>query len=1310
MSSKLRLVSAFALLLSLFSSCSIGSGSSEETVSSTSQQQPTYPRPTDIEEQPTYTLGEKAVLDDTDGDKVCDYLDFFPEDPSKSSPDLTEEEEFNNNISVANPVTQSQLPFGFLGALAEGQNYYVDADYYSFDLKKGDRVSFILFKGQFQGGTLSLKSAPWNPRLTVLQPSGRTVTTVERDTLISKVFSFEVPEDGTYYVEVSYPDVMAKDYSYSYTVFAVQDSDFDGVPDSIEKVLGSKPETADTDGDGISDYDEIYAFAYQTQQLANLCSGGQNITNYWDVDGDGIPNWYDVDSDGDGVPDRVEGTADDDGDFIPNFVDTDSNGDGKPDTEEVGLSFQQPMDTDGDRVPDFADPDMDNDGIPNSIDNKPIEFQNSAPVDTENNLILYASYSELNGKKFYHTGFVGKPLVLVAKNLGDSVVVLFSSDGKSEAVKPTSIDKEQGLVEVNVPSNLSSGNYNVYLYDENLKVLSNDVGVRVYDLNKDTLITEVDSPLYVGDIATIKGFNLGKGNVSVIFTNGVVTVQAQGVSDGDTVQFTVPDGAPSGYIKVQSGQKESNMLKVQVLRKVTVSVSSQSVNTSALKISVLGLANEYSLDSSGTATVDVETEKPAFVESLYEKDLDGDGSTDYGLIYEGVVLPGESAITLNAKTTVVKWLFYDLGLYRTLSPSEWQKVIDCINNMPEVDALAQKLDQLLKQDPLVISKWNNDELKELFKKAVEAFLTNYSKSFRVTVKPDIKPSEEQFDISLTPVDVANVELANDTKLYLSVEAVAKDGTKIEHHVSSPWDPDIIGPQGWGLLFIATKKELKLQGRDSDVEVITAGLRSPLVDSKEDRYVHGCVNLRTVFDGIVAPIVSTYFIETLTGIDPDSKTAVSIIMELEGPTAFSNYITALEKGDTTIAKLVGYFLTPLEIALNSCLQVPPGATCQNTVKILAKVLGLDPAKLAQKVTSEVAKKVLAKFVPVVGQIDAILDIADKVNTGLGIAVTGYDMAVTPELVRFEVDYPLEVDDVRPSCVNLNTSSDRFNLIVEGKGFAPYTEGHLWWKREVPPEVYLGKVKGKVLYVNGSGTLMNVQFSTKDFTDGDYELKVKHQGQEASYQQKIKVSGKQSIFLTRIDPDTGVPGDIVTLYGCGFVPDVSQTSVYFSSQNGPVQATVLSVKPGEIQVIVPQEAETGDVYVESGGVKSNSLQFTVSTLTLQISFGDCGPANDDTFALYVDGKLIYSMPQPARPFPVDVELSPGNHEVSLVGITAPDNIGTYCISFPSNVTILSGPPTSGDDLTAGVVKKWLIYVDVSKSGELPVVTVPFPGLQE
>ena len=92
------------------------------------------------------------------------------------------------------------------------------------------------------------------------------------------------------------------DLNEKYTIISnptLTDSDFDGVPDDVEKVNGTDPTNIDTDFDGLDDYEEM--------------NWGEDnfITNGWDADTDGdfhndledvfptnYDEWRDTDHDG----------------------------------------------------------------------------------------------------------------------------------------------------------------------------------------------------------------------------------------------------------------------------------------------------------------------------------------------------------------------------------------------------------------------------------------------------------------------------------------------------------------------------------------------------------------------------------------------------------------------------------------------------------------------------------------------------------------------------------------------------------------------------------------------------------------------------------------------------------------------------------------------------------------------------------------------------------------------------------------------------------------------------------------------------
>ncbi len=146
------------------------------------------------------------------------------------------------------------------------------------------------------------------------------------------------------------------------------DNDHDGLTNAEEKELGTDPNNPDTDGDGLSDGDEVHK--YMTNPLKKDSDGdglndGDEVNKYKtnpnnaDTDGDGLsdgdevmkyktdPNKFDTDGDGLSDGDEVNKYKTD-----PNKADTD--GDGLTDGQEVNQYHTDPLnpDTDGDGLKD----------------------------------------------------------------------------------------------------------------------------------------------------------------------------------------------------------------------------------------------------------------------------------------------------------------------------------------------------------------------------------------------------------------------------------------------------------------------------------------------------------------------------------------------------------------------------------------------------------------------------------------------------------------------------------------------------------------------------------------------------------------------------------------------------------------------------------------------------------------------------------------------------------------------------------------------------------------------------------------------
>lgn len=116
------------------------------------------------------------------------------------------------------------------------------------------------------------------------------------------------------------------------------DTDGDGIPDALEEYIGTDPAKQDSDGDGLTDYEERMYFQYDP--LKRDTDGDGTEDGNEDFDGDGLTNLTEKsggtspilrDTDGDGLDDNEEPTYNTD----PTKYDTD--GDGASDGDEVRL-------------------------------------------------------------------------------------------------------------------------------------------------------------------------------------------------------------------------------------------------------------------------------------------------------------------------------------------------------------------------------------------------------------------------------------------------------------------------------------------------------------------------------------------------------------------------------------------------------------------------------------------------------------------------------------------------------------------------------------------------------------------------------------------------------------------------------------------------------------------------------------------------------------------------------------------------------------------------------------------------------------
>ncbi|MGH0034155.1 MAG: FG-GAP-like repeat-containing protein [Myxococcota bacterium] len=144
------------------------------------------------------------------------------------------------------------------------------------------------------------------------------------------------------------------------------DTDYDGLADDNELLVGTDPQDPDSDDDGLFDAFEVGDVADPT-----------------DTDDDGTIDALDPDDDGDGVPTSAEdydgdgnpANDDADGDGIPDYREVDADDDGTSDDVDNCPVAANPTQSDvnGDGIGDACQPDdADGDGWPNDVDNCPV--------------------------------------------------------------------------------------------------------------------------------------------------------------------------------------------------------------------------------------------------------------------------------------------------------------------------------------------------------------------------------------------------------------------------------------------------------------------------------------------------------------------------------------------------------------------------------------------------------------------------------------------------------------------------------------------------------------------------------------------------------------------------------------------------------------------------------------------------------------------------------------------------------------------------------------------------------------------------
>lgn len=1190
------------------------------------------------------------IQQDEDKDGVDDYLDDYPFDANTSQIITFNETEFNGNLNDAN-VLSGNIPYRITGTIyASGS----DDDYFKFSSGEGDLITVSLVK------TNDL----FSPVISVVDGNGNSLPSINKISDNNKVFlSFRTPIDGNFYLIINDKDSFSStENTYTATIF--KDSDLDGISDYLEESIGSNKNSSDTDSDGIKDYYEVNTASF-------------------DVDFDGIPNWLDSDSDNDTIADRNETLTDSDNDDLLDPYDTDSDGNGTDDAIEVGTNPDVPDDYDGDGYSNYTDTDDDNDGVLDVNDNNRLL---AADIDQDS---LISSQGIIYGNKIRGFSLSKGTLEISGNNFSDdSLVILKSVDGIYN-ISPSSVTDT--LISFVLPEII--GKVEIRIFSDSKLTISTITDVVAVN---SPVIFSVDYPngqnyALENDSIILSGINLSEVNT--------VTVNGRNInadsSSSNTVTFSINDTLSSGQISVSTLNDSSNDLEVFIGRVITGNVTlpkNSTYNVSDLKIDFMGIS--YPINSDGSFSLIAKSKESSSI-TIYSTD-----NTSVSVYLSALVLSDENNVVVDSASTASDIMF---SAFNGESSDEVKKksLIEAIRE--NIGVFSDNLENNLGSNPLHISEASLEYIAALTssKNNIYDILKSNnileSRSFRIS---GIKVNEKDGFSVYKDGDPINgkIEIQNDTMLFADYQIKdVSNGKIIKSYANEFYSPNLLEPQYSGFFLYLSSSHIKdVSYKSSKVTVLTPKFRGMTFDNFNKRPEHKLAIRTLVSQGIMPILTQVIPIPSSGGNDCEKALLDAVFLASmnidvaqlwaagEIGKGFTKYLDSmikvfLEEGTKSIikGKLVG------------CLY--GGATDEALAKYLSKIT-----------TKLIGFAVPTKAVSLAG-------------TAVDLGWVVFDFATVENTIDFNVNFPVQIEEIFPTSVKKDGSSKE--IYVQGRGLGKFCSNYDWehvtgtifppkyeevckvWHKPKIKIVSGNEVREVYLSKNADGVYyFPISAGFIESATGKIKVALHHHHLDTQQinevvpivvQAPTDISIVEKLEITNLTPDSGGANTQVTISGAGLSSNAQANVVYFTTSTGSVAATVVDASESQIKVQVPQGAITGDIWVQVENEESNHLTFTVSTTKLTITFGDNGGVNDDTFSLEFEGNTIKTMSAPTRVAYGEVELTKGQiYTVKLKGITAPDAIGTYYISFPSEIEVISGGSLSGSDLTAGVVKSWKV----------------------
>ena len=1255
--------------------------------------------------------------DDVDGDGVNDEVDDFPLDKTKNSftafdeatEDGSTDQSSNQNDGITVAEIVGEVPGVINGSIA-ALSGRPDVDYYKLTFNDTGRYSAVF----------SSNSSTVRPSIALIDSNGAPVATTTANvppTAGWTAISSMVDVVGDYYISVT--DSSGDSNSdWSYTIKIFVDVDLDGVPDDLEQAIESNHLTADSDGDGISDFVEI--------QIALT-----DWANNKDSDGDGIPLWWDLDSDGDSIPDAIEYISENDEpnltneerralnnidlDALMNFLDSDSDGNTLADAAEVGMNPTAPIDSDQDGRPDFMDTDDDNDGLLDLNEEDATRLEALTPASNQpgaNMRIFSLENTILETNDVVRSG---DSVVISGSNLPTETTdtwVMIRGAIDALNLPPSSID-ETG-VHFTFPVGITPGSVEIYLSHGSER--SEPVNVLVISQNAPA-ISRYSVDAEAGKI-TLEGENLN-ASLTINFT-GASTTRDNSSGDSNTYTFNIPFNAQSGFANVVTSAGKSNDIWLQLMRDISGTVILPFGST----VSVTDLDVGWDIDEQITpaADGDFRTNVNMTGSTIVTAVLVDPASTDEDPILSpylmSLVLEDRHTVTLSAHNTALALVWAAINPEGFITGDYLSEAYSLLVNLDEVQDYGEILETKLASDPNALLN-PDGQTQAAAANAILAAINaiqdgiagetltppqDFSSTLqgRADRQPaSITPEGKLDDIQiLERENTGNVNVINDSSMFLSAQVTAKSGALLLPHTTTFWN--FIGPQGYGIASVSSETQLSHpQGRSSIVQIITPGVDREFEPKIEAPYhVWEKLIARTIVQQAFWPAF-----QIAVGLKIDAKVVTDIFME--HVFGVSEVMIKLRDGQTKDA-----ILQIADIVKEDFLKQPPGSGP------IAKALITHLAKKYGKkfIIKKLGRMLAIKIIPIVGQIETAINVGGHIQNGTTTVKTIYDLSTTDAVINFEVDFPPEIDDLIPGAVRATGRAQ--TLVITGRGFSLIRKdyGNNVFMYAVPRVTFTdANGRSETVYpslseVERHDDKMTVQLSGA-FLDpeklaGPIKIRVHHPEYLAdSYVDKDPaIEVIDQLKITSVSPDKVYNGGRATVYGTGFSPVITNNEVMIGGR----PALVSFATETALQISVPIGLDPGEYMVKARSMWniqwsewSNELPIEIIEGEVKVTVEDDGGLKDDAFSLYVDGRFLGTMYATSNKYSetYTVDLGAGPHTAMLLGVEAPDDVGTYNIDF-SGVQNLGGDAKSGNDLVPGVRKYF--YFEVSDEvGHKPTI---------